>query len=303
MAIGKSKSGSGFKGATSYILGKKDAEFLFGNNVYTTDPEIIAKQMRIAADVRNLKKPVMHFSISLGKGERGSDDQWKKAADAFLKSMGFDLKHTQYFAARHNDTDYDHIHILVNRVQLNNVVVSDFQHKRRVHEATRAAELAAGFKVFESQKERQTRKSDVREKIDLALSNSKGDYQLFKNELFNVGIEVHENRSQTTNRLHGISYKIAEHAYKGSSLGQGYSLGDLEKRGLDAGRTQQKQAGQTHSADAHAPTNPNQTQAIVDAERRRKDAEIAKSRASDNELENKRLQAIKAAEQEDEDEL
>ncbi|PPD56990.1 MAG: hypothetical protein CTY10_01215 [Methylotenera sp.] len=308
MAIGKSVSGKGFKGASQYILNKKDAEFLYARNVFTDNPDLIAKQMRAVADARSITSPVMHFSISLNKGERGTDEQWQLAADAFMKNMGFDLDHAQYVVARHQDTEHDHIHILVNRVQLNNTVVNDFQHQRRVHEATRAAELAAGFKVFESKQERELRKTDVRDKIDGALENSKNwrgiaDYEKFKVELEKVGVIVHENRSQTTGRLNGISYETSDHKYKGSSLGKEYSLGGLEKRGLDAGRYQQQSHRPTRRHAHNANTAASATQARVNAEQSKKDTHTSKAKQSANEDENKRLQAIKQAENEDEDEM
>lgn len=327
MAVGKTNSGKGFKGAALYILQKKDAEFLFGRGVVTQNPALIANQMRVVADMRKLKNPVMHFSISLNKGERGTDEQWQKAADAFLIKMGFDLDQTQYIVARHNDTQHDHIHILANRVQLNNTVVSDFQNKQKAHEATRAAELAGGFRVFESQKAKELMKDSVREKINTVMDQSRNpqgkvDYPLFKTNLAKEGVTVTENRSQSTDRLNGISFKIDEtHTYKASSLGKEFSLGGLEKRGLHTGRTFEKTSTQSKQQNqqlangakpghaAHQPTVANTanagaaTQARVDAQQSKKDSHTAKAKSSQADDERKRLQGIKQAEREDEDEL
>lgn len=304
MAIGKSVGGKGFKGAAQYILNKKDAEFLYARNVFTHNPDLIAKQMRAVADTRNITSPVMHFSISLGKDERATNNQWQKAADAFMESMGFDPEQTQFFVARHQDTEHDHIHILVNRVQLNNVVVSDFQHKRRVHEATRAAEFAAGFKVFESKQEREIRKSDVRYKIDAALENCKNwrglvGYTNFKAELEKVGVTVHENRSQTTGRLNGISYETSDHKYKGSSLGKDYSLNGLQKRGLQI----ENGKPQTHSKTRLAAHDSSKTtQARVDSEKAKLHGHTNKAKASASEDENKRLKVIEHHKRQQEEE-
>ena len=308
MAIGKSVSGKGFKGAAQYILDKKDAEFLYARNVFTHNPDLIAKQMRAVSNTRSIKSPVMHFSISITKDEHGTPEQWQAAADAFLKEMGFDLDQTQYLVARHKDTDLDHIHILANRVQLNNIVANDFQHQKRAHQATRAAELAAGFKVFESTKDREIRKADVRTKIDSALESSRNwrgvaDYVKFQTELEKVSVTVHENRSQTTGRLNGISYQTAEHSYKGSSLGKEYSLGGLEKRGLDAGRSPQQSHRSTRAHTPDANTAGAATQARADSERSKKDSHTSKAKQSADEVENKRLQSLRHAEQQDEDEM
>ena len=238
MAIGKSNVGGGFKGTAKYILEKSGAEFLYARGVVGQDPNVIASQMRAVADMRRIKSPVMHISISLKIGERGSNEQWQKAADACLEEMGFDLNQSQYIVARHTDAAHDHIHILVNRVQLNNTVVREFQHKRRTFEATRCAEKAAGFTAFESKKDRHVQMLDTREKIDSVLTNSHinprlNNYESFKADLAKMGIEVVENRSKSTGRLAGISYKTSEHHFKGSALGKAYSLHGIEKRILD----------------------------------------------------------------------
>ena len=327
MAIGKSNGGKGFKGAALYILQKKDAEFLYGRGVVTQNPALIANQMRVVADMRKLKNPVMHFSISLNKGERGTPENWQKAADAFLIKMGFDLDQAQYVVARHNDTQHDHIHILANRVMLKNTVVSDFQLKQKTHEATRAAELAGGFRVFESQKAKELMKDGVRQKINTVMDQSRNpqgkvDYPLFKTNLAKEGVTVSENRSQSTDRLNGISFKVDEtHTFKASSLGKEFSLGGLEKRGLHTGRTFEKTTSTNKQQDqqrangaklghaAHQPTAASAAnagaaaQARVDAQQNKKDSHTAKAKSSQSEDERKRLRSIKHAENEDEDEL
>ena len=232
MAIGKSMTGQGFKGTARYVLGKEGAEFLYGHGVVGENPDIIAGQMRAVADMRRVKNPVLHVSLSLEPPAVGNEEQWQKATEAFLNEMGFDIKQTQYFVIRHTDRPHDHIHIVANRVQMNNVVVSDFQHKRRTLQATREAEKAAGFPAFSSKKERYVQIDNVRHLIDNAIKIG-GGYDKFKIELARVGVEVLENRSITTGRLAGISYKTEHKSFKGSALGKDYGLSGIQKR-LDA---------------------------------------------------------------------
>ncbi len=305
MAIGKSTTGHGFKGVCNYVLNKKDAEFLYARGVVTENPNLIAKQMRSVADMRSIKNPVFHAYISLKNKERGTDEQWKLAADAFLKNMGFDLDQTQYIVARHTDAGHDHVHIVANRVMLNNVVVSDFQHKQRTHQATRAAELAAGFTKYESKKDRQIRMQETRSTIDAALKSSKNllgkvDYTRFKIELGKLGIELVESRSKTTDRLFGISYKTADHHYKGSQLGKDYSLGGLQKRGLQTEQSKTQNHSQPRTS-VHDPASG--TQARVDAQKARLHGHTNQAKANAREDENKRLQTIRHKQREEEDEL
>lgn len=231
MAIGKSNTGGGFKGVLKYVLEKDGAKLIHARGVAGQDPEIIAGQFRAVADMRKIKNPVLHISFSLKPGEIATEEQLQVAADALVKSMGFDLDQTQYIVGRHNDKDHDHIHIIINRVQLNNVVVSDFQHKKRTHEATRQAEKAAGLSAFESTKDKHVQKQQLRTLIDAATKT--GNYEKFKQSLAGFGIEVVENKSATTGRISGISYRTDEFHFKGSGLGRAYSLNGIQKR-LDA---------------------------------------------------------------------
>ena len=112
MGISKSITGGGFKGVLKYVLEKDGAKLIHSRCVAGQDPEIIAGEMRAMADMRNIKNPVMHMSFSLKPGEVATEDQLRIAADALVKSMGFDLDQTQYVVGRHNDKNHDHIHII-----------------------------------------------------------------------------------------------------------------------------------------------------------------------------------------------
>ena len=227
-------SGGGFKGALKYAHEKNHAEFLHKNGVFNDEPEAISGEMRAVSDQKNIKSPVWHISLSLDD-EKATPDQWKRASEAYLKKMGFDIEKTQYTVTRHNDTSHDHIHIVANRVQLNGQVVNDFQFKKRSHEATREAEKAAGLKILtkETQHANSGKLHDLKSHINTSLTQHK-NYNDFKVDLKTKGIEIVENRSATTNRLSGLSYKIeGGQVWKGSALGKDYSANGLAKRGLE----------------------------------------------------------------------
>jgi hypothetical protein len=229
--IGKSTTGGGFKGLVAYTTQKAGAEILDQQNLFGK-PEIWSAQFRNVASSRNLKSPVFHASLSLPHGERGTKEQHQTAARAYLKSMGFDVEKTQYAVIRHTDTQHDHIHILANRVQLDNKVVNDFQHKKRTHEATRAAELAAGFQV-QPERVNAGKIKELRDKIDQSLQASGGNLANFEKELKARGIKLHTNISQTTGYVSGLSFEVAGRTYKGSEIGKSYSAGGLKKQGLE----------------------------------------------------------------------
>lgn len=311
--ISKVVGGSGFAGVLSYVSEKGGATLLATSGVFAleTDAKAIAGQMRANADQRNLKKPIMHVSLALKPGERASDEQWRTAAKAYLQKMGFDLDKSQYALYRHADRDHDHVHLIVNRVQLDGKVISDSHERRRSHEATRAAEKAAGLTLLEKQSEapQRGRMHELRQAVDRAITGNP-DLAGFKQALEQEGIKLIENRSQTTGKLSGISFQDAAvdgKTWKASALGKDYSLSGLEKRGLETGREpvqkQQQRSG---------PAAPRPLQAAggassmampaqkVDANKLRSGEQLAKSAAADAKAESKRVREIERVAREEE---
>lgn len=306
MAMSKVMNGSNFAGVLKYVSEKEDAELITKSGVFKVDAKLIATEMSANAAQRNLKKPVMHIALSLPHGERATSEQWQTAAEVYLKEMGFDLDKSQFAVYRHNDKDHDHIHIVANRVQLDGKVVSDSKQYDRSHAATRVAERAAGLSLYEDAvKKEKGHLHNLRSAIDQSLKAGTS-LARFRANLAERGIQIQENRSKTTNRLSGLSFKDADgRVWKGSSLGKDYSLNGLEKRGLETGRDAQSQGSQhqgkaqvhsdkgkvsvrTQSAEAVGSA----TQAKVDAKRAKDDAYLNKTKSDDQ----KRNSDAKAAE-------
>lgn len=148
--------------------------------------------------------------------------------------MGFDTKITQYSITRHKDTGNDHVHILANRVLLNGKLVPEPKKEYRLSKkATRAAELAGNFNVFDPNKPKANsgKFSELRRIIDEALDDSYGNYAEFKDLLFEQKITVIENRQKSG--INGLSFQMqGEKFHKGSELGKTYSAAGLQNRGL-----------------------------------------------------------------------
>lgn len=305
--------------ALSYAMEKTDAETLFQNNLYGANAREIGEEMKSISDMRNFKKPVLHMSLSLDKDEKATDAQWKLAADAYMKKLGFDLEKAQFIAVRHKDTEHDHIHIIANLVQLDNSIVKDYRINERSHEAARAAELASGLKVFVKTEElkNEGKMHSLRLIIDQTVSMHK-DYANFKSELSDAGISVIENRSKTTGYLSGISFKLEStgQTFKASSLGKEYGLSGLEKQGLETGRPQQIQVikgqeqsqgnskqlvGKMQRSSSQVPSAAG-TQAKVDAEKGKANAHSNQAKSAASKEEAKRVQSLKQKEREDEEE-
>lgn len=121
--IGKvAATGSGFKGAMSYLLsGGKDnpdpnrVAWTATRNLLTDDPAFAPRLMRATATKSTrCKKPVYHLVISWRAEETPSRETMELVGDSTLADI--DLAEHQIVYIAHRDTDHQHMHIIVNRV-------------------------------------------------------------------------------------------------------------------------------------------------------------------------------------------
>lgn len=62
-------------------------------------------------------KPVFHAMLSLRPGESLTTPQWRQAVTKYMTDLGFD-ESNQYVAVMHQDKDHQHVHIVANRIRL-----------------------------------------------------------------------------------------------------------------------------------------------------------------------------------------
>lgn len=75
----------------------------------------ILRQMSI--DSTKPIKPVFHAMLSLRPGESLTDDQWRTAVRKYMTDLGF-TENCIYVAVMHRDKDHEHVHIVANRISL-----------------------------------------------------------------------------------------------------------------------------------------------------------------------------------------
>jgi hypothetical protein len=137
------KSSGSFKGRIRYIFGctKHDHEITgihtIDSNCLSQDPlpgilagdetdviEMIREfdsveiMRRMSIDSDKAIKPVFHAMLSLRLGESLTTAQWRSAVQTYLTELGFD-ETNQYVAIMHRDKDHEHVHIVANRIRLN----------------------------------------------------------------------------------------------------------------------------------------------------------------------------------------
>lgn len=137
------KSAGSFKNRIRYIFGctKHDHEIsgirTISFNTMSRDPlpcvlqgneDDLTEMIREFDQVETLRrfaiesdkpiKPVFHAMLSLRPGESLTTPQWRSAVEKYMTDLGFD-ETNQYVAVMHQDKDHQHVHIVANRIRLN----------------------------------------------------------------------------------------------------------------------------------------------------------------------------------------
>lgn len=121
----------------AYVLGAAgfaNNELAAKNRYYTTS--VLESQSRKNG---NVKKPTLHFSLSLHPSEQVSDEKFKAMAHQFMDEMGY--RNQPYMVYRHHDTAHPHIHIVTTCVDESGVKINDSFIKRRTNAVRQKLEV------------------------------------------------------------------------------------------------------------------------------------------------------------------
>ena len=239
--IGKiSKSGS-FKQLVEYL--DKEDSVVLGTNMYgQSSRELTAEFMTIRDLNPSIKQPVLHASLSLLPGESLSDEQFREACETWIEKMGFDLTKNQYLIVRHKDTEHEHAHLAINRIDmLTSKVVIDSFERSRSQEIIRQLEqnydleqIAPSWQTFKNSEheiepnlQRASRKGLTHEIEIAAIGNPTMPEFLHRLAERQIRAEVGFTRN---GKPKGITYKLADgEKVAGNALGKAYSFPGLQK--------------------------------------------------------------------------
>ena len=137
------KSAGSFKGRIRYIFGRTKHDHDISGirtisfNTMSKDPlagvlqgnesdlsemirefDQVETLRRFAIDFEKPIKPVFHAMLSLRPGECLTTSQWRTAVQKYMADLGFD-ETNQFVAVMHQDKDHQHVHIVANRIRLN----------------------------------------------------------------------------------------------------------------------------------------------------------------------------------------
>lgn len=253
----KISRGHSFKGAVNYILdiGKKathtkESEIISSNMSAEYMQEFTKEFIHISNLREDIKKPVWHCSLTLPINEKLSKEDWEKVSESFLKRMEIDTNNHQYICVRHQDTEHDHVHILVNRVGLDSTIWFGRHELPKAIEATQQIEKEFNLSITKGYIEKSEIKKLSDKEINMAirtgeepprqyLQNTIDEILKQKNisapefakRLEDFGINVRANLA-STGKMNGFSFEYNNISFKGQDLGQKYKWSELQKIGV-----------------------------------------------------------------------
>jgi hypothetical protein len=245
--IAKAIKGKGFRGALEYDL-KKEQGRIIDTNMDGRGPRELAAEFGEIRKLRpNLGKAVLHVSLAASPGEHLTDAQWVKIGQYYINGMG--LNQNQYVMSRHTDTEHEHIHMVVNRIQFDGKVTSDSHDYRRQEFLMRAVERDLGLRQIESSTKTERRaatKGEIEEGLRTGKPSTRQQLQQlcdvaakdcdtftrYAERLEAAGVDLVPVLQLDGTKMSGLSYRFDGVMMKGSDLGKRYSPAGLAKHGV-----------------------------------------------------------------------
>jgi Relaxase/Mobilisation nuclease domain len=238
--IGKISLGKSFKGCIAYCLEDKKlkqsgeitiehrAEPILYNRCFGEKKDLIDQFNDQRSLNRKLEKPVMHITLSLAPGEKLEREKLIELIQDCAKNLGFE--NNQYLAVSHMDTNHQHVHLVVNRINRDGKTLSDSNNYKKIAGFCRQMEQKYNLKQVLSPRpflpkeqrlipRHDQRKEKLRDNVKQSLYTSK-NYQEFQIKMKEKGYQVIKGR--------GISFLDGKGVKcKGSQVG--FSLMRIEK--------------------------------------------------------------------------
>jgi hypothetical protein len=294
--IGNLTKGRGMRGLISYLLGDRDHNgdlrpeaVVVGGTAVGTDVNSISRQY---AAWRRLNPdavcPVVHESLSPTVADRPlTHADMAEIGRRWAESMGYEI----YTVVSHGD----HLHIAALRIKSDGNLVSTWGDFGKSEKIVRKIEREFGLDKIQSSHlleperaathRRATTKGQAKyleikgelppaqriaTAIDAILAD-KPTREEFEERLAECGISVRSNIA-STGKLNGYSYECDGIVVTSKAMGRGYTLANMQKRGLDlSGAKKHEQNQHPEAAGAGSrrgnPGNPEANQRIAGSDR------------------------------------
>jgi len=228
--LGKTKTGSGFKGVLYYCLQeKKEPEILYSNNVIGNDAKELIKEFEAVREENiNISKPVWHTSLSFAENDNITNEKMGEIAQRFMEKAGFSAENNQYVVIKHNDKDHSHCHIVANRVGFDGKAVSDYYYKSQTvkwakelekeYNLIKVQEIALAKKLEQTQTLNHDKKF-IKEHVERAIGDKNvTSLDDLSKALKKDGVELEVLKHSKTGKEYGVNFRVNGNTYKGSDI-------------------------------------------------------------------------------------
>ena len=173
---GKLKKGSSFGGCIRYVTGKDEAKILASDGVLLGTNTEMTQSFELQRQLNpRIKKPVGHIALSFKPEDkpRLTDEFMAKIALEYMQMMG--ITKTQFIIVRHHNTDNPHCHIVYNRINNEDKLISDRNDYRRNEQVTKALKSKYGLTYGTDKSNTNTRKLRNAERAKYEIHNAVKD--------------------------------------------------------------------------------------------------------------------------------
>ena len=196
-------------------------------------PREMSREIRAVTLLKpNVKRPLMHISLSLVEGEKLDGDTWRRLIQRYIKKMGFPPD-TLFVSALHHDTKCQHAHVALSRISLSGKVwLGRWEARRSISvcqelekefglrltpglhgnddadaKAKRPDRVADSQSVVNANRAKGARRIDTAEMAHILLKCAarSTDLPSFTLAAAALGIKVLPNKSETTGYVSGLS--------------------------------------------------------------------------------------------------
>lgn len=171
--IAKIIKGKGFRGALNYLLEER-GQIIGGNMAGTTSRELAAEFKTVRQLRPKVGKAVVHIPLSAHPSDRPlTDAEMAAIAERLATALGYE--HSPRVVIRHHDTEHQHVHLLLSKIDSYGQAVSDAHDYRKAEQVLRQIEADYGLTrlVTPSPKAKQPRAQQTNNKeINMQTTNT-----------------------------------------------------------------------------------------------------------------------------------
>lgn len=236
--IGKVMTGKSFSGCVRYVVQKAEATVLDADGIRLDTIASMVADFNLQRKLNpGLEKAVGHIALNWSVHDKAklSDQVMVERAREYMEKM--QITGTQYLVVLHRDREHPHLHIVYNRVNYEGKTIPDrFQHRRNAR-VCRELTLAHGYYLAlgKGQVNRPRLKGADKAKYALhdairqALPKAR-TWQELESLLRGKGISIDYKHKRGAQQVQGISFRMGELSFKGSSIDRNLSYAAINKQ-------------------------------------------------------------------------